>query len=63
MAVVIVVRLVKPFGFMVSIAFGLAFAYLTNRYWSVAVWAKRIVKAQPPTMRTMITTIDSECAI
>ena len=47
LAVVIVVRLVKPFGFMVSIAFGLAFAYLTNRYWSVAVWAKRIVKAQP----------------
>ena len=47
MAVVIVVQLVKPFGFMVSIAFGLAFAYLTNRYWSVAVWAKRIVKAQP----------------
>ena len=29
LAVVIVARWVKPFGFLVSLAFGLAFAYLT----------------------------------
>ena len=29
LAVVIVVRWVKPFGFLVSLAFGLVFAYLT----------------------------------
>ena len=29
LAVVIVVRWVKPFGFLVSIVFGLVFAYLT----------------------------------
>ena len=29
LTVVIVVRWAKPFGFMASIAFGLAFAYLT----------------------------------
>jgi hypothetical protein len=31
---------------MVSMAFGLVFAYLTIRYWSVAVWAKGTLKAQ-----------------
>jgi len=42
LTVVIVVRWATPFGFMASIAFGLAFAYLTR---SLVVWAKGAVKA------------------
>ena len=42
----IVARWIHPFGFMVSLAFGLVFAYLTIVTRSVAVWAKGTVKEQ-----------------
>ena len=42
LAFVIVARWFHPFGFVASLAFGLAFAYLTR---SLVVWAKGAVKA------------------
>ena len=36
-----------PLGFMVSLAFGLLFAYLADCHRSVAVWKKGVVIAEP----------------
>jgi hypothetical protein len=45
LAFIIVARWVNPFGFMVSIAFGLVFAYLTIITGRWLFWAKGTVKA------------------
>jgi hypothetical protein len=47
LAVVIVVRWVKPVGFMVSMAFGLAFGYLTIVTGRWLFGRKELWKAQP----------------
>ena len=43
LAVVIVVRWVKPFGFLVSLAFGLVFAYLAILVGPAFAWKERTV--------------------